>query len=205
MFGIQSASETTRAKILKRYESNKQIEKAAQDCHKAKLKFSIDHIFNIPGEGLKEHQQALSFYNKLRPSIIHSYWLQYFPGTEIIKTAMKYKIISKSDLKNIEEGKTSTSLVVGLGGKDNFDPNLVYKNLQFFFTLLPIIPQKLMDKIINKKLYLTRFNPPLILNIALKFFINLINHRAGVYLGIVKFNLYFCYKNLSTKWNLKSR
>jgi len=199
-FGIQSASQSTRMKILKRFETNEEIRKAAASCHKAGIKFSIDHIFNIPGEGLKESQEALGFYNQLRPAAVNSYWLQYFPKTEIVNIALKKGLINKSMIKKIEEGKTSTSLVVGLGGKDTINPDLIYTNLQFYFTLLPVLPKWLINKIIEKKVYLMRFKPPMFVNIGLKLFINLLNKRGGVYLGIVKSIFYFMRVNIGLKY-----
>lgn len=203
MFGLQSASEKTRFNILKRFESNKEVEKAASDCHRARLNFSIDHIFNIPKEGLSEYEEAISFYNKLCPSIINAYWLQYFPGTEIIQTAIKEKIIKKSMVKEINEGRTSTSLVVGIGGSDNFSPQLLYGNFQFFFMLLPILPKWLIEKIIEKKLYLTRFHPPMIINIGIKFLVNLRQKRGYVYLNMIENMWFFARKIISLKFKYK--
>ena len=198
-FGIQTASEKTRTEILKRFETNEEIEQATKNCHKAGLKFSIDHIFNIPGEGIKEHEEALGFYNQLRPSIINTYWLQYFPKTEIIKTAIEKGAIKELMVREIEEGLTSTSLVVGFGSKDTFNPDLVYTNFQFFFMLLPILPKWLMVQIIKRRLYLFPFKPPMIINISIKFFINLIRNRGSVYFGIIKSMLYFAKANLLLK------
>lgn len=203
MFGLQSASEKTRLNILKRFESNKEVEKAALDCHHASLNFSIDHIFNIPTEGLREYEEAISFYNKLRPSIINAYWLQYFPGTEIIQTAINEGIIKESMVKEINEGRTSTSLVVGIGGSDNFSPQLLYGNFQFLFMLLPIIPKWLMEQIIKRKLYLTKFYPPMVLNIGIKFLVNLRQKRAYVYLDMIKSMCYFARKIISLKLKYK--
>lgn len=199
MFGLQSASEKTRFTILKRFETNKEIEKAAQACHHAGLNFAIDHIFNIPTEGLREYEEALVFYNKLRPTIINAYWLQYFPKTEIINTAIREGIIKRSMVKEINEGKTSTSLVVGFGGKDNFDPQLVYRNFQFLFMLMPVLPQKLVNIIIRNKLYLIPFHPPMIINVGVKFFVSLRNKREKVYLGIIKSLGYFFVSNIKLK------
>jgi len=203
MFGLQSASEKIRFNFLKRFESNKEVEKAASDCHRARLSFSIDHIFNIPTEGLSEYEEAISFYNKLRPSIINTYWLQYFPGTEIIQTAIKEGIIKKSMVREINEGRTSTSLVVGIGGSDNFSPQLLYSNFQFFFMLLPVLPKWLMEKIIKKKLYLTKFHPPMIINIGIKFLVNLRQKRAYVYLDMIKNMWFFARKIISLKLKYK--
>lgn len=199
LFGIQSASEKTRREVLNRFESNDQISKAAQNCHQAGLKFSIDHIFNIPTEGLKEYKQAVSFYNSLDPTIINAYWLQYFPKTEIVNIAVKHKLLKKSDVLKIENGLTNTSLIVGIGGKDTFDPTLTYSNIQLYFMLMPFLPKKLNELIIKKEWYLAKFKPPLILNMFLKFLIALVNKRVGVYFGIVKSISFF------TKYSLKMK
>ena len=199
LFGIQSASEKTRKEILKRFETNHEIEQAALNCHLAKLPFSIDHIFNIPGEGIAEHEFALRFYNSLRPSIINSFWLQYFPKTEIINEAIRLKTLKPSMVSKINQGLTSTSLVVGLGNKDSINPKLLYTNFQFLFMLLPILPRKIIEKLIKKRIYLINFKPPIFINIAIKFFVNLKNKREGVYLDIIKNNSYFMFKNLFLK------
>lgn len=199
LFGIQSASEKTRKETLHRFESNAQIAKAAQNCHQANLKFSIDHIFNIPGEGLPEYKEAIEFYYRLNPTIINAYWLQYFPKTEIVNIALKHKLLKKTDVKKIEHGLTNTSLVVGIGGKDSFDPTLTYSNIQFYFMLMPLLPKKLNQLIIKKQWYLAHFKSPLILNIFLKFISILINNRAIVYFGIIKSIFFFTKYSLSMK------
>lgn len=199
LFGIQSASEKTRKEILNRFETNQQITQAAQNCHQAKLKFSIDHIFNIPTEGVKQYEQAVEFYYQLHPTIINAYWLQYFPKTAIVDIALKHKLLQKSDVQKINHGLTNTSLIVGIGGKDSFDPNLTYSNIQFYFMLLPLLPNKLNEIIIKKKWYLLKFKPPLIVNMFFKFIIALVNKRVTVYLGIIKSIFYFTYYSLKLK------
>lgn len=199
LFGIQSASEKIRREILNRFESNAQISKAAQNCHQAGLKFSIDHIFNIPTESLPEYKEAVNFYYQLNPTIINAYWLQYFPKTEIVNIAVKHKLLKKSDVPKIERGLTNTSLIVGIGGKDSFDPALTYSNIQFYFMLMPFLPSKLNRLIINNEWYLVKFKPPLILNMFLKFLIALVNKRVGVYFGIVKSIFFFTKYSLLMK------
>jgi radical SAM superfamily enzyme YgiQ (UPF0313 family) len=205
LFGIQSASEKIRREILNRFESNKQISLAAQNCHKAKLKFSIDHIFNIPSEGLAEYKEAVKFYNHLDPTIINAYWLQYFPKTEIVNIALKYKLLKKSDVVKIEQGKTNTSLVVGIGGKDSFDPSLTYSSIQFYFMLMPLLPKWANNFIIKNEYYLIKFKPPLIINIFLKFILILINNRAIVYFGIIKSIVFFAKYSLQIKFRYRNK
>lgn len=191
--GVQSANEELRTTVLNRAGTNFQIEKVAQFCHQFKLQFSIDHIFNIPGETTNDYQQALKFYNRLRPSIINTFWLQYFPKTEIIQTALNKNILTATDVEKIEQGLTSTSVVVGLGGKDDIHPNLLHTNFQFWLLLLPILPAKLVTRILNSKNYL-KIKPPLIINSFIKLFINFIRGRGNVYGGIIKFMLHFMFQ-----------
>ncbi|MFC1622621.1 B12-binding domain-containing radical SAM protein [Patescibacteria group bacterium] len=190
--GIQSANENTRQQILKRAGNNQQILDVAHWCHQYKLQFSIDHIFNIPNENTEDYKQALVFYNKIRPSIINTFWLQYFPKTEIIKTALQEKYLQHSDIEKIEQGLTSTSVVVGLGGKDSFSHNN-YSNFQFWMIVLPLLPRKLMNKILKSNQYL-KISPPLFINAFLKLIINLIRGRGNVYGGILKFYFFFIRK-----------
>lgn len=203
LFGIQSVSEKTRREVLRRYETNADIERAAGICRKSGLRFSVDHIFNIPGEGIREHEEALKFYNQIRPTVINSYWLQYFPKAEIIATAVKYGIIKEEMVENINKGLTSTSVVVGLGNKDSFSPGFTYANFQFFFMLLPVMPRWFNQWVIKRKLYMLPFRPPIIINIGIKSFINLISKRGSVYFGIIKSTLFFMRKNIILKRHFK--
>ncbi|MFH0924033.1 MAG: radical SAM protein [bacterium] len=199
LFGIQSASVKTRKETLKRSGTNEDIEKASLICHEVGLRFSVDHIFNIPGEGIKEQVEALELYNRIRPTVINSYWIQYFPGTAIITKAVETGIIKEEMVEKINRGLTSTSLVVGLGNKDSFNPDLVYANFQFFFMLLPILPKSFTNKVIQHKLYLMPFKSPMIINIGIKCFINFISKRGSVYWGIIKSIFYFMRRNIALK------
>ena len=199
LFGIQSASEKVRREILNRFETNDQISLAAQNCHQAKLNFSVDHIFNIPSEGIKEYQEATKFYYSLHPSVINAYWLQYFPKTKIIDIALQYKILKKSDVNKIEKGLTNTTFVIGFGGKDSFNPELIYRNIQLYFMLMPLLPNWLNQKIIQKKWYLAHIKPPLFINFFVKFITILVNRRADVYIGIIKSITFFAFYSIGIK------
>lgn len=198
-FGIQSASEITRRDILHRYETNQEILSAANACHRAKVRFSVDHIFNIPTETEAEQVEALKLYNQIRPSVINSYWLQYFPKTDIIKIAIKNHIFSQKDVPKINQGLTTTSLVVGFGGKDSFNPKLRWTNFQFLMMLLPFTPPKIFNLYIKHKLYQLPFRPPIFISIGIKFFINLYEKRGYVYLQMLKSLFHFCFINLKIK------
>ncbi len=161
--GLQTASEKNRKRLLNRIESNDEVRKAIKNCHKVSLKFSLDHIFGIPFEGEKEYVEGLKFYNELRPSSMNVFWLAYFPKTEIINLAKKAGIINEEDEKKINQGKISNCAVFKVSGDDEDitrQKRGEFRNFALLYTLLPIIPQKLMDIIIKKKWYDKFVNPP---------------------------------------------
>jgi radical SAM superfamily enzyme YgiQ (UPF0313 family) len=82
--GIQSASEEVRRK-LRRTESNEQILQAVGRLRAAGIRVYVDHIFGFPFEPVSNQDDALAFYNRLRPNVISSYFLKYYPMTEMAK------------------------------------------------------------------------------------------------------------------------
>ncbi len=200
--GIQTASENNRRKILKRIESNEEIAQAAESCHKAKLKFSIDHIFNIPYEGEKEYIEALNFYNKLRPSIINSFYLRYYPKTEIIDVAKEAGIINNDVVKDIERGRYFIPFTVSIGGGSQskfYNKEKTHNNFLFLFSALPLIPKKLMDKIIEKKWYNLFSSFPVAFAILVKFIVRLRINQWYLYTDEIKRLVYFAFQNLKLK------
>lgn len=154
--GLQTTSEKNRIELLNRVETNDEVRKAVECCHKVGLKFSLDHIFGIPFEGEKEYIEGLKFYNELRPNLINIFWLVYFPKTEIIKLGKKAGYIDKKTEQEINEGKVSTccTLKIGEDKEDVICPKEEeFKNFALLYTLLPLIPKGVMDKIIEKKWY----------------------------------------------------
>jgi len=154
--GLQTASEENRIQLLKRVETNDEVRKAVKYCHEVGLRFSLDHIFDIPFEGEKEYVEGLKFYNELRPTWINVFWLVYFPKAEIIKLGKKAGYIDAETEKEINEGKVSTccTLKIGGGEKDiSRSARGEFKNFALLYTLLPLIPRRVMNKIIKKKWY----------------------------------------------------
>jgi len=167
--GIQSTSETTRKNILNRPGTNEQIKKAVQALKDAGLSFWLDHILNLPFETEEEQFSALKFYNELRPPTINVFWLIYYPKTKIVDIAKDAGILDDATISMINQGKTSTSMVVGVGGKYSFAKKNTSANFAFLLTLLPLIPKSWMEKIIARKMFMSpRFRPPIWLNFLIK-------------------------------------
>jgi hypothetical protein len=167
--GVQSASENTRKNILKRPGSNEQIKRAVQACKDAGLSFWLDHILNLPYETQEEQVTALKFYNQLRPPIINVFWLIYYPKTEIVDIARNAGIIDDVTINEINQGKSSTSMVVGVGGKYSFGKENILVNSAFLLHLLPLVPRRWMVTIIDKKMFMgPGWRAPIWLNFLIK-------------------------------------
>lgn len=154
LLGLQSANEKTRRKVLNRRETNKQISEVCKLIKQAGIDFSIDHIFDIPFEGAKEQIEAANFYNELRPTRIYVYGLSYFPKTEITNIAKEAKLIDDAIIHCIEEGLGES---LSLGGNVKKKEGL-FERFSIFFSILPLLPEKIINFLINKKLY--RLLPP---------------------------------------------
>ena len=199
IMGIQSVSEVTRRRVLKRYLKNEQIIAAAQACHQVNLNFAVDHIFNIPYEGTKEQEEAFSFYNTIRPAAINAYWLQYFPRTEIIDIAKEAGIIDNEVIEKINRGETSTSMVIGIGGRDSINPQKSLNNFHFLFMVLPLLPRRVVNKMIERRWFLSHLRPPLILGVFIKFIQSLRVRRGYVYMDMIKASVYNLFRNMAIK------
>lgn len=201
IIGVQSVSESTRRDILRRPEKNERIMEAARHCHKAGLPFSVDHIFNIPFEGEKEQIDALSFYNELRPSVINTYWLKYYPRNEIVQIAREAGILDEEAIKGINEGKASTSPVIGIGAKDTFNPERKFYNFAFLMTILPLVSKRLFAKVIERRWYFdSSWKFPLVVNVLIKFIARLRIRQAYLYFDEIRILLYNLLKNLKTRY-----
>jgi len=201
--GLQTASETNRIKLLKRVESNEEIRRAVNCCHKVKLRFSLDHIFGIPFEGEEEYVEALKFYNELRPDLINEFWLVYFPKTEIINLGKRAGYIDKKTEREINEGKVSTccTLKIGESSKDiSRSKEGEFKNFALLYTLLPLIPKRIMDKIIDKKWYKKVPEVPGLIFFLAKFIGRIQIGQIYLYTSEIKKTSWWALKILKSKW-----
>ena len=183
--GIESATPEMRKNLLLRPESNEEIIKACRDCKQAGLKLSLDHLINLCGETEQHRIDALRLYSRLRPNSMNVYTLQYYPGTAIVDAGLKAGILNEDTVDQINQGKTFGSMVVGVGGKDSFDPTGAAESFRLLLTLLPFIPRPVVEFIIRRRIYRCRLKPPMILFAVAKILTKIRVHRLYVYRGII--------------------
>jgi len=149
-FGLQSGSERIRNTILNRHEKNSDVERISKICHRLKINFSMDYIINIPKEKEEDILESLKFYNKIKPNVVNIYGLLYLPKTEIIETAKKAGILNKNIDDVINNGQFGLYINAILTTRgENLQEN--YRKYALLFSILPLIPQKLMEKVINSQ------------------------------------------------------
>ncbi|MGD9276221.1 MAG: radical SAM protein [Candidatus Pacearchaeota archaeon] len=150
--GVQTPIEKIRKEICKRHDSNKAIEKAIKIIHKYKIMVQIDHIFGLPSEKVKDYEKGIEFYIRLKPSFISSFFLQYYPNTEIINVGKEYGLVTDEEISETIKGNVSYMDMVHrrISNKDILA-------ISKFFCWIPILPRNLSRFILRKKLYLKIF------------------------------------------------
>jgi anaerobic magnesium-protoporphyrin IX monomethyl ester cyclase len=102
--GIQSADAEQRRRVLNRNYSNDRARCTVSLLKKRGIFVSADHIIGLPGDNPQLLREAVSFYNELRPDRLLTFWLEYYPGTRIMRTALEAGLITESDRERIELG-----------------------------------------------------------------------------------------------------
>jgi radical SAM superfamily enzyme YgiQ (UPF0313 family) len=192
--GVQSANEKYRSKYLNRGESNEKIIEVAKLCNKYKLRFSLDHIFNLPGESKNDLIEAVNLYNECRPTIINSGSLIYLPKTKIIEYGLKEKIINKRDVEMINEGKDPISLSpnvnrFSLQSKHREDVNISAFSL--LFILVTILPKSYINYLLKIKFYNISYNINLLVLIFFKVISKIKARQFYIYLSVLNGLVYF--------------
>ncbi|MBU3935614.1 B12-binding domain-containing radical SAM protein [Patescibacteria group bacterium] len=200
--GVQSANEQYRKKYLNRWETNAQIIKVADLCHKHNLTFSLDHIFNLPGETEGNLIEAVKLYNRCRPTIINYGSLIYLPGTEIIGHGLRHGLLNKKDVEMINQGKDP---VVHMSNIELFSHR--YKKLNninlsvfaMFFSLIPLVPTAVINALLRAKIYYWKKPIPQPVLVVLKVLTKVRARQLYLYFSVFKTIFYFSVKGNKTK------
>ncbi len=149
--GIQSLDRKISREVVKRMVTKRKITKGIRLLKKAGIMVQVDHMLGIPGDTIKNQEQAILYYNKNRPDLVSVFWLTYYPGAEIVNTALEKGILNKEDLKNIEKGIRIEGRSVHDGGSlKNPEP---FYCVQFILNYLPLLPKSLVKFLVFKQRY----------------------------------------------------
>jgi len=197
-FGIQSANEKIRREVHNRYERNDEIIRAFDLCRKAGIKTMVDHILNVPYETEESIREAFQLYNRIRPNIINSYNLLYFPKAKINEIALKAGLLTEKDIVKINQGKFENYQ----GGNYSDPRKNFYTRYALLICMIPLMPAWLVDRISKNERVIALFGRlPLIFIPMVKVLTNSLSGRGFLPFHILKIEIY----NLSNFIKVKSR
>lgn len=147
--GIQSADDDFKRKNLGRYENKENIVKSIILAKKYGIKLKTDHMFGLPNEPLSAQEKALLLYRENTPDRIQTYWTCYLPGTKMLREDLKKNLITEQELESLYEG--SSPRFFRESNKDNV-LSKIYKDYEFIFKILPVLPTKIRLKIAPGKI-----------------------------------------------------
>jgi radical SAM superfamily enzyme len=194
--GVQSANENYRKTCLNRYETNADIIKVAQLCHKYHLAFSFDHIFNLPGETEADLVEAVKLYSACHPTIINFGSLIYLPGTDIVRLGVKHKILTLKDVDKINHG---INLVYGLANIDLI--SYQYKNnhvgnisvFGLLFMMITTLPTFVVNYLLKIKIYKMKRRVPQFVLVIFKVLTKIRAKQLYIYRYVFKTIFYYTF------------
>lgn len=146
--GVQSASERIRKDIFHRHCSNSKMLESVSYIKKAGIIISLDNIFGAPTEKEKDLKMGLDFYNQAKPDRLITFWLTYYPNTQIIETAKKHHYLSDKDIDDINNGKTG--FAHGGGSSFNKKKRALYLKYELLLQLRALISNDKLYKFFSK-------------------------------------------------------
>jgi len=151
--GVQSVSEDLCRDVLFRKSNNKKIEEAIAMTKARGIMVRVDHMLGIPEDTVENQEEALRFYNKVRPDGISVFWLKYYPKTKIIDHAVTSGMMTEAEAAEINnpnlEQPSDPSFYYGGSVSDASRLAAV----AFLLHWLPYLPRGLVSFLVNTGLY----------------------------------------------------
>jgi anaerobic magnesium-protoporphyrin IX monomethyl ester cyclase len=144
--GVQSGSERIRKEVFLRSESNESIVRCVTCLKEARIPFNADHIFGAPTETEEDLKSSYEFYSRIKPDMMQTFWLTYYPGTRIVSLAKEMGLLTDADVKNIAEGRIG--FTHGTGSVPHSHVSL-YKKYELLFELITIVPSRRLLKVFS--------------------------------------------------------
>ena len=186
--GLQSADEDFKNRVIKRNEKNRHIETVMKTMRRYGVELKVDHMFGLPGEPISAQDTARDLYARVPPYRIQTFWMNFFPGTEMTQQALSEGILSQADIKNINNGTKAdfyrnSSRVVAP------DKKRLYAAYETIFKLIPVVPETL-----RTRLQIRTFQDlPEALNSAIGFLADVVSglwKKNPDHIGYAKYYLY---------------
>ena len=148
--GVQSLNEDFCKNVLMRRSDNKKIAEAIIMLNDVGILTVIDHMLGIPGDTIKNQEEAVMFYNQFRPKLINLFYLSYFPKTKITEMAFNKGILNTQDIDDINKGLKPYNLSLD---KKSVKEHDIFQGIDLLLRYLPFLPSRFVRFIIVNKIY----------------------------------------------------
>jgi radical SAM superfamily enzyme YgiQ (UPF0313 family) len=99
--GVQSMNPQLR-KSMGRPMPEKIIERAIRCIQNEGIGLFCDQIYGLPGEKEEDYQSMVSFYRRNPVGFVNVYWVNYFPGTDMIQQGVDAGVLSQEQAESLQ-------------------------------------------------------------------------------------------------------
>jgi len=146
--GIQTLEPEVRTEVIHRKETEAEIIQAIRMLRQAGIRCTTDFIINLPGHTEESLVEAIRFFTRHRPHRVNTFWINYYPRLDITRLALDRGTIDQETEERICRGYGVHTF---FQGGTVFDLRLA--RLQILFSLLHVVPEPVLKKILDRRLY----------------------------------------------------
>lgn len=172
--GIQTTNDEIRHDVLSRNESTLQEEAALEILQKQGIAFRPDHLMGVPGETAESHQEAFELYSRFSSDRVSTFWLQYYPGTELLRKSVEQGILAPDEVEQIENGEVINYY---RPDKDKVDDLRMLLYYEFLIKWLPLFGKKTQ-----------KYTPRWLFKVAPPKILSTINFVSDIFVSLAKRN-----------------
>ena len=143
--GVQTLNQNVKREVLHRYETKEDVIKAIDLFKNSKIRLVVDVIFGLPQITENDYVELVETFNQHRPTKIQTFWLRYYPGTEIISIAKEKGELNEKEIKEINEGIPARAAASGGSKTDK-----KYEKYQTILILLPFINKNIVKWFVKR-------------------------------------------------------
>lgn len=143
--GVQTLNQQVKDNILHRYEKKEDVVKAIQLFEGSGIRIVVDVIFGLPQLREADYIELIDTFNQYRPTKIQTFWLRYYPETDIVPIAKEQGLLQEHEIEEINQGIPSRAAA---SGGSRINP--AFEKYQTILTLLPLLSKKTIDRFLKK-------------------------------------------------------
>lgn len=143
--GVQTLNQNVKETVLHRYETKSDVINAIELFKKSKIRLVVDVIFGLPELREIDYIELVETFNQHRPTKIQTFWLRYYPETDIVLTAKEKGVLSEKEIDEINEGIPDRAAA---SGGSNIDKKI--EKYQTILTMLPFLKKSVVNTLVDR-------------------------------------------------------